>query len=380
MNIKEILNYIPSELLKHLSVEYNVDHQVKKLDGQTMFQLLLYSMLNVKQNSLRVLEEFYHSLAFKTFASTTHEGVRYNSIRDRLASINPCYFEAIFESCIKRFQDQYLGDDKNIISYDSTLISISSKLLNNGMNYTKKGDRRYLKFSMSFSNIPLSSKLFTEQTFLSEDVALREAILNDDFKNCIVVFDRGVQSRKTFEEFNSKEISFVTRVNPSIRYETIRSFEIEDNHTEKLRIEKDLEVRLFNKKHVKTNQFLRLIKTSDKESGNVIYFLTNIESFTSKQITDIYKKRWEIEVFFKFIKQHLNFSHLVSRNINGIKVMLYMTLISAILLTVYKKMNNFKGYKIPKMKFAQELEVLIIKDIVSKCGGDPGIVNQLIKT
>ena len=43
-----------------------------------------------------------------------------------------------------------------------------------------------------------------------------------------------------------------------------------------------------------------------------------------------------------------------------------MTLITSILLIVYKKINELKGYKIPKLKFAQELEVLIIKDIVRK--------------
>jgi len=143
-------------------------------------------------------------------------------------------------------------------------------------------------------------------------------------------------------------------------------------------IEEDIEVKLFNKKNAKINCFLCLIKATEKESGNKIYFLTNNSTFTSQQIADIYKKRWEIEVFFKFIKQYLNFSHLVSRNINGIKVMLYMTLISSILLTVYKKANNLKGYKIPKMKFAQELEVLIIKDIVSRCGGNPDLVNKIM--
>lgn len=52
----------------------------------------------------------------------------------------------------------------------------------------------------------------------------------------------------------------------------------------------------------------------------------------------------------------------------------------AILLTVYKKMNKLKGYKIPKLKFAQELEVLIIKDIVLKCGGDPNKVNEIYQS
>ena len=95
-------------------------------------------------------------------------------------------------------------------------------------------------------------------------------------------------------------------------------------------------------------------------------------------MAEIYKQRWEIEVFFKFIKQNLNFSHLLSRNINGVKVVMYMTLITAILLVVYKKLNELKGYKIAKLKFAQELEVLIIKDIVEKCGGDPNKVNTIL--
>ena len=85
-------------------------------------------------------------------------------------------------------------------------------------------------------------------------------------------------------------------------------------------------------------------------------------------------------MFFKFIKQNLNFSNLMSRNTNGIKVVMYMTLITAILLTVYKKLKNLKGYKIPKQKFANELEVLIIKDIVLKCGGNPDKINEIMNT
>ncbi|MCH4831171.1 transposase [Flavobacterium columnare] len=107
-------------------------------------------------------------------------------------------------------------------------------------------------------------------------------------------------------------------------------------------------------------------------------FLTNNKILTTKEVVDIYKQRWEIEVFFKFIKQNLNFSHLLSRDENGVKVIMYMTLITAILLIVYKNLNELKGYKIPKLKFAQELEVLIIKDIVKRCGGDPNGVNKIL--
>lgn len=152
MGVSEVLDYIPKEELARLALEYKVDFQVKKLDGETMFKLLLFSMLNVKENSLRVMEEFYHSLAFKSIANSSFEGVKYNSIRDRLVAINPDYFHSIFKSCLDKFQKKYLKKSQNIISFDSTLVAISSKLLKEGMQINKKGDKKYLKFSMAFSN------------------------------------------------------------------------------------------------------------------------------------------------------------------------------------------------------------------------------------
>jgi Transposase DDE domain len=381
MKLEEVLGYIPKEELKQLSISYKVDHQVKKLHGQTMFQLLLFSMLNIKHNSLRVMEEFYHSLAFKSIANTSYQGVKYNSIRDRLVSINPDYFEAIFNSCLKKYQDNYLKKKHNIISFDSTLVSISSKLLKEGMRINKKGDKKFVKFSMAFSNIPIHSKIFTEQSFVSEEFALKELI-----KECplsvdnILVFDRGVQARASFEAFNEDNLTFVTRLNNYTRFETIKEFEIDKNQTDRLLLERDLEVILYDKRNKKTKRFLRLIIAKEKENGELFYFLTNSKDLTTKDVADIYKQRWEIEVFFKFIKQNLNFSHLLSRNSNGIKVVMYMTLITAILLIVYKKLNNLKGFKIPKLKFAQELEVLIVKDIVERCGGNPNKVDEILNS
>jgi IS4 transposase len=130
-----------------------------------------------------------------------------------------------------------------------------------------------------------------------------------------------------------------------------------------------------------TNQWIEtsfrlLIATMDK-TGEQIYFLTNVEHLTAYEITFIYKQRWDIEVFFKFLKQELNLNHLVSRNENGIKVMIYMTLIVAILLLAYKKLNKLKGYKLVKLQFANELEQEIFKEMVIICNENPMIMKQL---
>ena len=123
---------------------------------------------------------------------------------------------------------------------------------------------------------------------------------------------------------------------------------------------------------------VRLIEAIRKDNKEKIIFITNIKDIESSAVAAIYKSRWDIEVFFKFIKQHLNFSHLLNRTENGIKVMMYVTMIVAIVLTEYKKIKKLTGYKIPKRKFAQELENDILYNFVLLCKGDPSIAKRLI--
>ena len=83
----------------------------------------------------------------------------------------------------------------------------------------------------------------------------------------------------------------------------------------------------------------------------------------------MYRRRWDIEVFFRFLKQELNFSHFLSLNDNGIQVILYMTLITAMLVMIYKKENEI-GYKTAVRRMGIELESLVMAIIVIQSGGD----------
>lgn len=82
-------------------------------------------------------------------------------------------------------------------------------------------------------------------------------------------------------------------------------------------------------------------------------------------ISDYYKSRWDIEVFFRFLKQELTTAHLVSLNKNGTQVMIYMTLIAAMMLLIYKH---------AKRRFNMELKNLVMALIVALTGGDPNKV------
>jgi hypothetical protein len=109
-----------------------------------------------------------------------------------------------------------------------------------------------------------------------------------------------------------------------------------------------------------TDDHFRLVIIESKiEGGKEYWFLTNDFKRSAKEIAQAYRKRWDIEVFFRFLKQELNVSHLVSLNKNGIQVILYMALTVAMMVLMYKKANNI-GYKTAKRRFAIEVRDLAI--------------------
>ena len=111
------------------------------------------------------------------------------------------------------------------------------------------------------------------------------------------------------------------------------------------------------------------------EAGEELCFLTNIDYLEPQDICRAYKRRWEIEVFFKFIKQNLQIKHFISHRKNGMMVYIYCILIAAILFAIFKITNKLTGFKIALLQFTLELEKEIIKDIVLFCGGNPALVD-----
>lgn len=373
----QLLKLIPDDLLDNLAQETGVNHQVKKLYGQTLFNLFLYTQLNTERISQRVIEKCHNSPEFSLLDKNSANSIDHSAISKRLASIKAEYFEKIFLNLSKKLNLGKLqlsnGRKINLSIFDSTLVSISSKLLETEIKTCKKGGKNHIKFTTEIHNgLFAGTKIFTEKSYTSEDIALREAILNSQYsKKSIVVFDRGLQKRATFEEFDQNGIVFVSRLKNNVRYEVVKEHKkIKGRKTDTLKFKKDQIVRLKNSGKNKIDTELRMITAKSLETKETIIFITNNKNLNAREITEIYKLRWQIEIMFKFIKQELNFKHLVSRDLNGIQVMLYMTLITAILLTAYKTINGLKGYKMVKIEFRNELFLEILRGAVAFCDGD----------
>lgn len=372
MTVKDVLKLIPAGTFQDLAAETKIDHQVKKLSGELMFMLITYSMLKSEKASLRIMEGFLRSAQFKAFSGFDIIDGKFNSIRDRICGMDVTYFERLFHRIFVTY-NKVLGEQNALSRVDSTTISLPAKLLSGGMTNNSKL-QKFLKYSLELKgSLPCTVKIFKDPTFSSDDKALAELINESEFvKEGIVVFDRGLRARNALEKFTNDNKLFVTRAYANMKYESTGARSLPPKPTgSTLTIASDEVAYLFNQHEQRTKNLYRVIKASSDKTGEPICFVTNILQEDSYQITEWYKQRWDIEVFFKFLKQHLNVKHLVSRDENGMKVMIYMTLIVAILILVYKKVNRIKFYKMAKLEFELELDNELTKAIVLLCGGDP---------
>lgn len=381
--INKLLSFIPDKELEAFAIATRVNKSTKKLHGQLLFKLLLYCMVTEKGNSLRGLQSTLESAVFRTLSGVPATmAVAHSSISERLNVINVAFFEKIFQYCLAAYKKTATEVNKAIVRFDSTILSMSTKLINIGYNL-KGGDAenyRLIKFTIGYSDIPDCICFYKDPTYTSENKALTETLLaNQKTATQLNVFDRGITARDTYDKLSDKNISFISRINPGAKQEVhLANTLTKAIQTQTLTITSDSWVYLFKRQQKRSKHPVRLIEAIRKDNHEKIIFITNRADIKNTEVAAIYKSRWDIEVFFKFIKQHLNFSHLLNRTENGIKVIMYVTMTVAILLAEYKKLKKITGYKTPKRKLAQELENDILYSFVLLCQGDPAIAKRFI--
>jgi len=395
IGINQLLEVIPETLLGHLSLSTKVDYYAKILHGKKLFYLLMYGILENERLSQRSLEDTFNDTVFKAlFNLDEDEKVRRSSISERLSKINPEYFKQIYECMYEQFSESYSSKERekyNIIRVDSTMVSETVGKLAEGLD--NKSGKRAVKYSIAFDGmLPCDSNVFTSSAYSSEDIALPEAVMNHVKKETnhqnIYVLDRGLQSTRTMQAFTKDSVTFICRAKENRKYVELEHFVTAEKDLDlgESILLKDCKVRLYtgnqiNNKRGKIHYKEQLVETplrlviveSKNEEKKQFWFLTNDFNLTAKEVAQAYRRRWDIEVFFRFIKQELNVSHLISLNNNGIKIMLYMTLIVAMLLLIYKKANTI-GYTTAKRRFKMEIRDLSIAILVIQCGGDPKLL------
>jgi hypothetical protein len=380
MKVTEIINLIDEQKLNELGKLYKIDKINHKITGKFILKSFVSCILKGYFVSLRLIEQVCKNNTklsnLLKAKNSNNKKIDHSSIGKRLITLKVDYFKDIYEDLVLKYNKLFSQTELDRFHiFDSTIITLSGKLLKGGLDLGGKPGDRHTKLSIGLKNsIPSTVRFCTQACESSEDIALVRAINEAKVeKESILLFDRGIAKADTFQDFTQKQKYFITRVNVNRKYALIKENAVNQSEEDKLEIISDQIVNLYNKTHKIIQCDLRLIKAKNQQEE--LWFLTNVFYLSAESVCMSYKKRWEIEVFFKFIKQNLSFKHFISYNTNGMSVYLYCVLIAAILFTIFKISNKLTGFKLALLAFTLALDKEIIKDMVVFCRGEPDLVD-----
>ncbi len=157
-------------------------------------------------------------------------------------------------------------------------------------------------------------------------------------RGSIVACDRGYTDYALFARWTKEGVYFVTRQKGNADYTVVGEKAVPENRN----ILKDQTI-TFNAYHSKQRYpfALRRIEVWDEENKEVIVLLTNHLMFGSTTIAAVYKDRWQIEIFFKTIKQNLKIKTFVGTSPNALKIQIWTALIAILLLKYLKFSSRF---------------------------------------
>lgn len=277
-----------------------------------------------------------------------HIGIRFHPRRSTISDANSRRseetFGKIYEALVKKYHP-FLSDSrkktrsKKVYIFDSTTISLFQEILQgSGMSNTngrRKGGVKVHTLLDSDLDVPTmirySSGAANDAQFLK---------LVTLASGSVVVFDRGYRDYKTYNKFTEQKITWVTRQHPHSVFKIVDRRVVSDAYKQTgVRFDHEIVLGHDHDKDA-TKVRARMVKYRDPISGKTFEFITNNLKLSPVRIAQYYEKRWQIESFFKRIKQNYSLQYFLGDNENAIKIQIWCALIADLLLKVIKRQTS----------------------------------------
>jgi len=180
------------------------------------------------------------------------------------------------------------------------------------------------------------------------------------------VVDKGYIDFRRLHKIHTQGSFFVTRTKDNMRFKRMYSNAVDK--TTGVQCDQIGKLETFYSKKDYPNK-LRRIKYYDEERKKDLVFITNNTNLKATEIAMLYKKRWEVEIFFKWMKQHLKIKSFLGTTLNAVKVQMYCAIIAYCLVAIvgYKLKVDCPIYKILQILSISLLDKTPVREILIKC-------------
>lgn len=361
--LSQMQSFISGYDFKNAVSEYNGDKGIKVFSTKNLLSVMLYVHMAAKQSlrdvidSLESKRNLWYHLGLRSLSR--------NNLSYALQNRPHQIFEKTFYTLLGRFHnergrvhDKRFKFKMPLRTIDSTTISLCFSLFDWAHFRKKKGG---IKLHVVLNNRNQLPEFVTFSNAKRHDITVADSFPISS--NSMYVFDKGYICFDFLAKINTNKAFFVTRTKTNTQYRIIeRQMK---SHPD---IRADWIVQFSSYKSKDYTEKLRVVRYHDKETEKTYEFMTNNFALSAKSIADIYKSRWDIELFFKWIKQNLKIKTFIGTSENAVKIQIWTALI-AYLLTEYIRFKSKTSFPILKtfrilsenLLFNMELSELLMK-------------------
>jgi hypothetical protein len=337
----QLISLLDLNKIKTISKKHMSDYYVKKFDTSDHLISMLFSTF---ANCTSLREVAASMLGLK--GKMSHFQLKHIPYRSTLSDANKrrnhLVFQDVYYSLLKEYHT-IISDSRQVYAWenrleiiDSSTISLFKDILGCVGRKPNTGKRKGgIKVHTQIDLQDRVPKLIWFSSATTHDKQFLKHLQLE--KGKIAVFDKGYNDYKTFDEFNESGIFFVTRLKSNASYEAVKENDIPSYIDDG--VLKDEVIRVDVKEngaYLKTIE-LRKVAYWDDENKRCFEFITNLHGMNAGHIALIYKKRWQIELLFKQLKQNFPLKFFLGDNENAIKIQIWCALIVNLLLTVIHK-------------------------------------------
>jgi hypothetical protein len=343
----QVLNLIPFSQIPAIVKEQVSDRYVKRFTTEQHLITMLYGVLS-GCNSLREVCSGIVSFGEKISHCKLDYAIPKSTLSDANKKRSANVFEKLYYASVKHLYPSLsdspsdISSNYRLFAIDSTTISLFQSIFECVGRHPKAGKRKgginksHQKLDIE-SGIPVhiwhSDAKKHDSVFFHMDGVMKP--------NEVAVMDRAYNKYSKFAEWSQKSIYFVTRMKQNAKEVLVRELDLSDSDSDE--VLRDAIVKFeYVENGLKKEVELRMVTFYDKEKDRCFYFLTNLMGLTATEVCNIYKKRWEIELFFKKIKQNFPLTYFYGDNQNAIEIQIWCTLIASLLVSHIKTLLKKK--------------------------------------
>ena len=353
----QVLKLIPRIEFQQIVKETGAEYRAKGLSSWSQFVAMLFCQFG-RAHTLREIEGGLKSCEGKL----EHLGIEV-PVRSSLSYANRHrpweLFQRVFYALFEKVSAKAMGKCKfrfknKLVSLDSTTIDLCLSMYD-WAKFTRTKGAVKLHLVLDHDGYLPKFAIITDGKV--SDVEIARQI--DFAPGTIVVEDRGYTDYELYARWIDRGVYFVSRLRANAVFEVLDEREVPHGGT----ILKDQTIRLTGEPQ-KCPHLLRRIEALREDTGEILVFVTNHYRLAASSIAAIYKDRWQIELFFKALKQNLKIKTFVGTSANAVKTQIWTALIAMLLFRYLQLCSRF-GWSLSNLVALLRMNLFTHRDLMA---------------